>query len=225
MIPRYSWLSSLGKGVLLLLFSLTVGGLTPAWAAGQTVEQKATTASYALTLDIGPLEQMLTPAQAKTATTGEVMVPMGGMGTGMMAMGNHHVEVHVRNKATYAVVKDVTVTITFTNTMSGAVIPVTPVVAMYGVKAGPSDWHYGNNATLPAGTYRATVTVNGQTATFSNLVLAAGGTSMATTHQAMPVHAPSTGGGGLVAVQNALALLGVLALAILVLRVLLPARH
>lgn len=30
MIPRYSWLSSLGKGVLLLLFSLTVGGLTPA---------------------------------------------------------------------------------------------------------------------------------------------------------------------------------------------------
>lgn len=157
---------------------LAVGANT-ALAAATTVEQHGATASYNLTLDVGPMEQMLTAAQAQMqhATSGEIMAAMPGMSMPMtMAMGNHHVEVHVTNKGTGAVVKDATVAISLTDVSDKAVgtIAVQPVMAMYGVAAGQNDWHYGNNAQLPDGSYAATVTVNGQQAAFTNLVLASG---------------------------------------------------
>ena len=63
----------------------------------------------------------------------------------MMAMGNRHVEVHVTNKGTGAVAKDVMVAISLSDQAMGTV-PVQPIMAMYGVIQGQSDWHYGNKA-------------------------------------------------------------------------------
>jgi hypothetical protein len=38
---------------------------------------------------------------------------------------------------------------------------------MYAIKEGPSDTHYGNNVSWPAGSYRVSVTVNGEKAEFT----------------------------------------------------------
>ena len=102
--------SLLASGLLLILSTAV------AVASEGTVEHRASTASYQLTLVIGPTEQMLTPEQAKAqhATSGEVMVPMPGMPM-TMGMGNRHVELHVATAATGAVVKDAMVTISLTN--------------------------------------------------------------------------------------------------------------
>jgi len=37
---------------------------------------------------------------------------------------------------------------------------------MYGVKEGQADWHYGNNVSMPPGTYTVKVVVNGEQALF-----------------------------------------------------------
>ena len=165
------------------LGGLLAFGVTPAIAAGTTVEQSGATASYNLTLDIGPMEQMLTADQAQTqhATSGEIMVAMPGMPM-TMATGNHHVEVHVAAKGTGVVVKDATVAITLTDLSNKTVGPVAiqPMMAMYGVVAGQNDWHYGNNAQLPDGAYSAAVTVNGQQASFTSLAVAAAAVAMPT---------------------------------------------
>jgi hypothetical protein len=41
-----------------------------------------------------------------------------------------------------------------------------PVVVMQAIGHGPSSTHYGNIVTMPAGRYRVTVAVNGQSAVF-----------------------------------------------------------
>lgn len=199
-IPRAITLRAAFAAAWLAIASLVVA---PVLAAGDTAERTASTASYNLTLDVGPMEMMLTPDQAKAqkATSGEIMASVPGMGMPMaMAQGNRHVELHVYQKAGGAVVKDATVTITLTNAATNASIAVQPIMAMYGVAQGEADWHYGNNAQVGDGTYRATATVNGQTATFAPFALgpapAAAGMAGSQMHgSTMPAAAPATGRG------------------------------
>lgn len=188
--------------VALCLIGLAVAN-APAMAAGETAEQKASTASYNLTLDIGPAEMMLTSDQAKAqkATSGEVMAAMPGMGAGTamaMAPGNRHIVLHVYQKVGGAPVKNAMVAITLTNTTTRASMPVRPIAAMYGAAQGEGDWHYGNNAQVTDGSYRATVNVDGQAATFApatiGAVPAASG-SVKARPTIMPSLAPLTGGG------------------------------
>src|SRR4051794_34725310 len=83
------------------LLSLVALALAPIVAyADDTVQAATTTATYRLVLYISPPEQMLTPEQAAGATSGQVMVGMGGM-AGMEMPGtttdhgqpvNHHLE-------------------------------------------------------------------------------------------------------------------------------------
>jgi hypothetical protein len=83
---------------------------------------------------------------------------------------NHHLVVHVFDKKTSQAVTDVTVTMSFApldrkDKPAGLPIEV-PVVVMQAIGKGPASTHYGNNVTMPAGRYKVTVSVNGQTAVF-----------------------------------------------------------
>jgi len=134
-------------------------------ATGATITRDATTKSYALTLDVGPLEAMYTPAQvkAKHLTSGEVM--MGGpMGSSMsMGAGNRHLEIHIRSRATGKVVTNVVPTIGLHDKTASSMTMFVkvPAIAMEGVGAGTADFHYGNNVKLIAGqVYEVEVTVN-----------------------------------------------------------------
>src|SRR5579862_6298393 len=125
----------------------------PALALAQNVKQVQTTQNYKIELDIVPVAVMLTPDQAKTAKAGEVMVQMSGMPMPSMSMTdqgqpvNHHLEVHVFNKATGQVLTNVTPVITITNA-SGSSRQLGSVTPMYDVAVGQSDYHYGNNVYL-----------------------------------------------------------------------------
>jgi len=159
-------------------------------AAGAQVTQTQTVGSFNLTLMVGPQEQMYTQDQAgqQHPTSGEVMVsgsmtmpgatPMAAMGaattpaSGMsMPTGDQntrHLEVHVADATSGQTIMNATVTIqVIDNTANGMATDV-PIATMYGVTAGTTDFHYGNNVEMPVNRdYTVKVTVNGQAVTFT----------------------------------------------------------
>jgi len=129
------------------------------------IEQSATTASYALTLEIGPSEKMLTLEEAKTATEGEVMVS-GAMAMEMSGMETtQHLEVFVKTRKDGAIVSDQPVAIKVTNEATKEET-VVPVAMMYGLSEGTADTHFGNNVMLMPGNYTIAVAVGSEQATF-----------------------------------------------------------
>jgi hypothetical protein len=155
--------------VVIALAGAAAGG---AWAMpARPLSATAETAHYRLVLQIGSEETMYSKADAAKMhpTSGEVMVSdtmagMGAMPQGM-AMDMRHLEVHVADRATGGVVTDAACRITVTDDATGK-SQVVPIVTMYGVREGVSDWHYGNNGPMPPGSYTVTVTVNGEQAVF-----------------------------------------------------------
>lgn len=154
--------------------SLALSALCSAtWADEMgVVKQEAQTTHYRFALQIGPKEPMYSKAEAAKThpTSGEVMV--SGRMTEMtmpmasgMAMDERHLEVSVTSRATGKTVTNARVRITVTDDSTKKAVAV-PVAAMYGVKEGPSDWHYGNNVSMPPGTYTVEVVVNGERGTF-----------------------------------------------------------
>ena len=178
---------------LLVLFL----GLIPALAFAAVGDNIQETASFKMTLRVGAVETMLMPDQAKGATAGEVMAQMPGMPMPSMSMTdlghpvNHHLEVQIVNKANGHVVTDQLPVITVTDQKTGASRPLTAVMAMYGVTAGQSDWHFGNNIFLADGTYTITVALGSETATFKNVTVGAPANAGAAT---TPSGLPKTGG-------------------------------
>jgi len=136
------------------------------------IRQQASTARCRLELQIGPTEKMFTPAEvaAKHPTEGEVMVSgKMSMTTGGMSMemgDTRHLEVHVYALADGKVVTNAHVAIALTDASSKKADEVA-IAKMYGIKEGIPDTHYGNNVSLPPGTYSIAVTVNGEKAAFT----------------------------------------------------------
>jgi hypothetical protein len=144
---------------------------------GSGVSAHATTASYVVQLDIGPVETMYTPDQvaAQHLTDGEVMLrgqmagmggqPMPGMG-GDTTDAQRHLEAHICSKATGAPVQDASPAITLVNDAVKNVSDDVPIAVMQGIAQGVSDYHYGNNVVMaPGAGYTVIVAVNGQKAT------------------------------------------------------------
>jgi len=159
----------------LVLGASGVAQRAAATAAVPPVTARATAGADRLTLTIGPLERMYTPAQVRRLhpREGEVMLrgtmAMGGMG---MPTPNRHLELHVLDRRTGRVVADATVSITYqrvgamgTMTMGNTPTRV-PVAVMEGVGAGLADLHYGNNVAMPPGAYRVVARVDGAAATY-----------------------------------------------------------
>ena len=140
-------------------------------------ERTQSTAHYRITLDIGPVPTMLRPDQAASATEGEVPLPMPGMPMPTMAMTdqgrpvNHHVEVAVYDKATGALLRSPMPRITIMDRKTGRSKALQAVTAMYDVKEGQGDVHFGDNVHLANGTYRVTVSVAGERAVFKKVAV------------------------------------------------------
>jgi hypothetical protein len=135
-----------------------------------------TTASYEVSLTIGPVADMLMPEDAAGATSGAVMVPGPGMMPNMAAMmmddglpANHHLEVHIHDRATGLAVSRILPAFSVTSQAAGQTRVLDDVVAMDDVTAGMSDLHFGRNVYLPDGAYTVTVGVSGELATFTNI--------------------------------------------------------
>jgi hypothetical protein len=147
--------------------------IVAAIASAATISKKATTASYSLTLNVGAMEAMYTPAQvkAKHPTTGEVMLGgsmMAGSMTAMKGAVERHLELHIHSRATGALVSKVMPAITVTDETGRTMPEELEVVAMEGVGQGSADLHYGNYVPLTIGhSYKVAVVVRGETATFS----------------------------------------------------------
>ena len=146
-----------------------VGG---ACSSGQVLKSK----SYVFALSIGPLTQMYTEAQvkAKHPKSGEVMLSgsmsVGMSGMGMSSSGQRHLEVHICSTAG-AVVMGGHPTIVVDDPKATTMTISVPIATMEGVKAGASDYHYGNNIALTAGhQITVTVTLKGQEVVFHTVV-------------------------------------------------------
>ena len=153
-----------------LVLGLIGAVASPAAAELALIKQEASTVHYRLELQIGPTEKMFRAAEvaATHPTEGEMMVGGGMSMMGMsMDMGDtRHLEVHVYALDNGKIATDANVAIIVTNTGSKKVEDVA-TAKMYGIKEGPSDTHYGNNVSLPPGSYGIAVTVNGETAKFA----------------------------------------------------------
>ena len=141
------------------------------------ITEVGTTGSFNLSLEVGPLQPMYTPAQvsAQHPRAGEVMfsgqmvMPPGMAGmesmAGMTAPGWYHLEVHYYDKTSGYPVRGLEPVITVTSASTGQAQTV-PIVTMQGINEGARDFHYGNNIQLPHGQYHVTTTASGQTGAF-----------------------------------------------------------
>lgn len=142
------------------------------------ITELTATGSYNLSLEVGPLQPMYTPAQvsAQHPRAGEVMfsgqmtMPPGMEHMESMAgmtapPGWRHLEVHVFDRRSGDAVQGLNPVITVTTVATGQSQTV-PVVTMQGLTEGPRDFHYGNNLLLPAGRYVVTATIGDQTGRF-----------------------------------------------------------
>ena len=153
-----------------IVAALAIAAFAGGASAQGGAEQTQSTAHYKIVLAIGPVTTMLMPGQESGAKEGEVMVHMPGM---PMAMGttdqgkpvNHHLEVHMYDKATGTVVTK----IMLTNQATGESRALASVVAMYDVKEGRKDLHFGSNLFLPDGKYTVRVVVGGETVVFKGV--------------------------------------------------------
>ncbi len=169
MIKTYG--AAVFAAALIALPSVAGAAGTPAHTAAMgmgTVTIPVTAGVYRLTLMIGPREAMYTQAQARRShpTTGEIMLRgtmMGGMG-----MPNRHLEVHVLDRRTMRPASNPVVSIAYQATSPMMMRPVqVPIAVMVGLNMDMSDIHYGNNVSMPGGTYRVSVHVNQASATYT----------------------------------------------------------
>jgi hypothetical protein len=150
----------------LVLSTCLVLAWSPVAAAGPQIMATATVASYRVVLMIGANEPMYTLAdyRAHHYKTGEIilkgmMPPMMKMAPGGMLVP-HHLEVHIYNTRTGAVVSSASVAITLTDMRTKKSIMVAPLL-MQGIGAGKQDLHYGNMVLLMTEHYVVDVWING----------------------------------------------------------------
>lgn len=169
--------ATIAGAVALPLLAAACGGSTPAGRGGTAAAatacpagahgDSASTSSYVVTLDVGPVEQMYSAQQAASShpAGGEIML-RGDMD--MMASGPDakHLEAHICSRSTGAVVSDANPTILLRDTTAGSPAKTVPVAVMQGVSDSSSDLHYGNNVVLtPGHSFQVTVRLNGESAT------------------------------------------------------------
>lgn len=162
-----------------LLATLSQPGGALAQAKASTTMTKVT-GPYKLKLIIGSAETMSMSMHGKasermiggknaTCDMSMHMAMLAEIDKSKMQTCNHHVEVHVYVKKTNKVVTNAKVAISLQGQgMHGGTMMITvPIMTMEGMKAGPSDFHYGNNIYAAPGKYTVHVTVNGAKANFS----------------------------------------------------------
>lgn len=120
---------------------------------------------FRVELAVLPAEPWLTKAEIARGASG--MIAVGGARPVYVngpSHPNHHLVVHVYDRATGRALRGGHVTMRFTRfdrgPSSGAPTSV-PVVEMQAAGKGPQSTHYGNNVVMRAGTYRVVVSIGG----------------------------------------------------------------
>jgi hypothetical protein len=132
------------------------------------LERSLTSAHYRITLIIGTIPKMLTPEQAKGATSSEVMVGNSMSMSANPKNANAHLEVAVADKASGKVITNLMPTIVVIDA-SGKATKLESLMTMYDVTSGPADTHFGQNMFLARGQHSVRVTVKGETVVFKNI--------------------------------------------------------
>ena len=130
---------------------------------------------------MSPMPDMMTTGGGMgqpSASTASVAMGMATPGVDQGMPVNHHVEVHITQNDTGAVVNNVTPTFRITDKLTGQSRDLPQVMAMYGVQAGASDFHYGQNVYLPDGAYEVTVMIGSDTASFRDVMVTGGAPMM-----------------------------------------------
>jgi hypothetical protein len=84
---------------------------------------------------------------------------------------NRHLAVVVHDKATGAPLGSPMPRITITDRKTGSARELKAVTAMYDVKEGQGDVHFGENVHVANGTYTVTVSVGGERAVFKKVAV------------------------------------------------------
>lgn len=170
--------------------STTAGTAVGCSTAGETAT--ATTRSYRLVLDVGPVEEMYAPSYVRShhPTSGEVM--LGGTMTMASGPDARHLEVHICQRANDHVVQGANPVLRLTDNTAGSSQAV-PVSTMEGVGSGPGDFHYGNNVVVvPGHAYTLAVSVGGQRASLAFTEPAASGSTSTTNMGSMKMGTRTT---------------------------------
>jgi hypothetical protein len=124
---------------------------------------------FRVVLAVMPAEPFLTKAQAEHGASG--MLAVGGaspVDPTAPSHPNHHLVIHVYDRANGRVLRGGHVTMSFTRlnqgSISGAPV-IVPVVEMQAAGKGPQSTHYGNNVFMRAGAYRVAVSIDGTAST------------------------------------------------------------
>jgi len=156
---------------------LCIAALLPAVAVAANAADNTNTktvGTYRLELYVLPAEPFFTKADVAAKNVKEGMEIEGGaaaVAPDADSHPNHHLVVHVFDQKTGNALTDATVTMSFValdakGNPTGAPTAV-PVVVMQAVGKGPASTHYGNNVTMPAGSYDVAVMVNDKKTVFA----------------------------------------------------------
>ncbi|MGB6985661.1 MAG: hypothetical protein WBD74_06770 [Candidatus Aquilonibacter sp.] len=151
-----------------LTIAATLASPVTAMAMDKGVTMTKAAGPYSIELQLLPAEPFYSQAQYQKEHPKDGMLVMGGaapVSPDAASHPNHHLIVHVYDAASGKAITDATVTISYSQGTSPA--HSLPIVEMQAIGKGPQSTHYGNNLTLPDGTYTVTVTANGNTATFN----------------------------------------------------------
>ena len=158
----------IARSAIAIAMSVSVIASTAALAKNLKVERIE--GAYRIELDILNAEPF---ADAGMPMQGMAMVAKGGAApvqADAASHPNHHLVVHVFDRASGKVVTDARVFIAYVpldphGHARGSAVSV-PVVVMEMMGKGPASTHYGNNVTLAPGRYRIEVKVNGTGTSF-----------------------------------------------------------
>ncbi len=133
-------------------------------------DQTASTANYKIHFLIGPNETVLTPDQAKTAKSGQVLVSGQSAQPEGKNLLNYYIQVTATDLKSGQKITNQPVTVQIQNEVTDK-IQTLEIAQMYDAALGQSSLHYGNNITLDAGNYTITVQIGNESAKFRISVL------------------------------------------------------
>jgi hypothetical protein len=129
-----------------------------------------TTDHYMIVLDILAPEDMFTPADVAAQHPGAGELVVHGIATPTVGVNLRHMEVHVYDRMTGAVVMGQTPTLTLTDHTAGLTSSI-DATEMRDIIIGPIDDHYGSNSAVAVGSdFTIHVVLNGDMADFSGVV-------------------------------------------------------
>jgi len=161
----------------LIAAGLAIVAFTPLAAHAGDIKATRSAGDYRIELNVLNAEPFAGAGMAMGGSMSGhagMMVVKGGAApveAGAASHPNHHLVVHVYDRASGKAATNADVTIAYVpldkdGRAAGPQMAV-PVVVMEAMGKGPGSTHYGNNVTMSPGAYRVDVTVNGAKASFS----------------------------------------------------------